>query len=67
MKTDFLGNELEVGDLVIYGSRDGSYKDQIFYISKLLYIYEKIKKKFNSLTNKELEEITKAQKEFDEL
>lgn len=66
MKTDFLGNELEVGDLVIYGSRDGSYKDQIF-ISPNSYIYEKIKKKFNSLTNKELEEITKAQKEFDEL
>ena len=30
-------------------------------------LIEKIKKKFNSLTNKELEEITKAQKEFDEL
>ena len=36
----------------------------LIYMKKLI---EKIKKKFNSLTNKELEEITKAQKEFDEL
>ena len=29
MKTDFLGNELEVGDLVIYGSGGGSYKEHL--------------------------------------
>lgn len=29
MKTDFLGEELEVGDLVIYGSGGGSYKEHL--------------------------------------
>ena len=29
MKTDFLGNELEVGDLVIYGSGGGRYKEHL--------------------------------------
>lgn len=29
MKTDFLGNELNVGDLVIYGSGGGRYKEHL--------------------------------------